>query len=129
MDFTAILAAGAILVLVAASAAFFVIGRRVGANGEQARQRAAGMSAEQTAERIRGEAERDAESLRKSAVLQGKEELIHLREEWEAEARKRREDIERDERRLADAEARTERMLARVRFLRQQRESGAGGAA
>ena len=33
------------------------------------------------------------------------------------------------ERRLADAEARTERMLARVRFLRQQRESGAGGAA
>lgn len=33
------------------------------------------------------------------------------------------------ERRLADAEARTERMLARVRFLRQQRENGAGGAA
>lgn len=32
------------------------------------------------------------------------------------------------ERRLADAEGRTERMLARVRFLRQQRESGAGGA-
>lgn len=33
------------------------------------------------------------------------------------------------ERRLGEAEARTERMLARVRFLRQQRESGAGGAA
>ena len=111
MDFTAILAAGAILVLVAASAAFFIVGRRAGANGEQARQRAAGMSAEQIAERVRSEAERDAESLRKSAVLQGKEELIHLREEWEAEARKRREDIERDERRLQERTSGLERKL------------------
>jgi ribonuclease Y len=111
MDFTAILAAGAILVLVAASAAFFIIGSRTGAKDEAERQRAAGMSAEQIAERVRADAERDAESVRKTAVLQGKEELIRLREEWEAEARKRREDVERDERRLQERTAGLERKL------------------
>ena len=40
---------------------------------------------------------RDAESLRKSAVLTGKEEMIRLREEWELEVRKRREEIEGEE--------------------------------
>ncbi|HEV2641333.1 MAG TPA: ribonuclease Y, partial [Candidatus Elarobacter sp.] len=102
MDFTAFLAAGAIIVLVAASAAFFIFGRKSGTQQERARQQAAGASAEQTAKRIVSDAERDAESMRKSAVLAGKEELIHLREAWEAEARKRREDVERDERRLQE---------------------------
>ena len=102
MDFTAILAAGAILVLVAGCGLFFVIGRKAGTKGEGERQNAAGTSAEQTAKRIVGDAERDAQSLRKTAVLEGKEELIRLREEWEAEARKRREDVEGDERRLQE---------------------------
>ncbi|HEY5085732.1 MAG TPA: Rnase Y domain-containing protein, partial [Gemmatimonadaceae bacterium] len=102
MDFTAILAAGAILVLVAGCGLFFVIGRRAGTNDEAERQHVAGTSAEQTAKRIVGDAERDAQSLRKTAVLEGKEELIRLREEWEAEARKRREDVEGDERRLQE---------------------------
>ncbi|MEO7104095.1 MAG: ribonuclease Y, partial [Gemmatimonadaceae bacterium] len=39
----------------------------------------------------------------------GKEELIRLREEWEAEARKRREDVEGDERRLQERTATIER--------------------
>ncbi len=114
MDFTAILAAGAILVLVAASAAFFFVGRRSGVSSEAARQTAAGISAEQTAKRIVGDAEREAESLRKSAVLAGKEELIQLREEWEAEARKRREDVERDERRLQERAASLDRKVDAV---------------
>lgn len=109
MDFTAILAAGAILVLVAGCGLFFVIGRKAGITGEADRQRLAGASAEQTAKRIVGEAERDAQSLRKTAVLEGKEELIRLREEWEAEARKRREDVEGDERRLQERTGTIER--------------------
>ena len=109
MDFTAIWAAGAILVLVAGCGLFFVIGRRAGTATEADRQRVAGTSAEQTAKRIIAEAERDAQSLRKTAVLEGKEELIRLREEWEAEARKRREDVEGDERRLQERTAVIER--------------------
>ena len=102
MDFTAIWAAGAILVLVAGCGLFFVAGRRAGIKVEGERQQAAGTSAEQTAKRVRDESERDAQALRKTAVLEGKEELIRLREEWEAEARKRREDVEGDERRLQE---------------------------
>jgi ribonuclease Y len=109
MDFTAIWAAGAILVLVAGCGLFFIVGRRAGIAGEADRQKAAGTSAEQTAKRIVGDAERDATSLRKTAVLEGKEELIRLREEWEAEARKRREDVEGDERRLQERTATIER--------------------
>jgi len=109
MDFTAIWAAGAILVLVAGCGLFFVIGRKTGKKGEAERQRAAGMSAEQTAKRIVDDAERDAQALRKTAVLEGKEELIRLREEWEAEARKRREDVEGDERRLQERTGTIER--------------------
>ncbi|MEO7043193.1 MAG: ribonuclease Y [Gemmatimonadaceae bacterium] len=109
MDFTAIWAAGAILVLVAGCGLFFIVGRKAGTKGEVARQSAAGATAEQTAKRIVGDAERDAQSLRKTAVLEGKEELIRLREEWEAEARKRREDVEGDERRLQERTATIER--------------------
>ena len=109
MDFTAILAAGAILVLVAGCGLFFVIGRKTGTRVEAERQQAAGASAEQTAKRIVSDAERDAEALRKTAVLAGKEELIRLREEWEAEARKRREDVEGDERRLQERTGTIER--------------------
>ena len=109
MDFTAVAAAGAILGLVVASAAFFFIGRRTGTRNELARQTLARASAEETAERIVAEATRDAEALRKTAVLSGKEELIGLREEWEAEGRRRREDLERDERRLQERLAQVDR--------------------
>lgn len=125
MDFTAIIAAGAILVLVAACAAFFVSGRRSGRKIEEERQRAAESSAEQTAKRIISEAERDAEAVHKAAVLAGKEELIRLRENWEAEARKRREDIGRDERRLQERTGTVERKLDQV----DQRERDAKRAA
>jgi ribonucrease Y len=125
MDFTAIWAAGAILVLVAGCGLFFLAGRRTGTRIEAERQRAAEMSAEQTAKRIVGEAERDAQSLRKAAVLEGKEELIRLREEWEAEARKRRDDVEGDERRLQERTAVIERKADAL----EQRERDAKRAA
>ena len=59
--------------VVAASAAFFIIGRLTGRKSEIARQLAARATAEETAKRVLDDATREAESLRKSAVLSGKE--------------------------------------------------------
>ena len=82
------------------------------------RQQGAQATAEETAKRIVGEAQREAESLRKTAVLSGKEELIKLREEWEQEARGRREEVEREERRVDEREG----QLNRKYDLLEQRE-------
>ena len=108
MNTTALSAAFGVL-LVLASAAFFFLGRRAGRSAERERQLLAKATAEQTAQRIVGEAEREAESLRKSALISGKEELIKLREDWEVEARRRREEVEREEKRNQDRETTLER--------------------
>src|SRR6478736_5688824 len=103
MNSTALSAALGVL-LVLASAAFFFFGRRTGRSAERETQLLAKATAEQTSQRIVGEAEREAESLRKSALISGKEELIKLRENWEVEARRRREEVEREEKRVQDRE-------------------------
>ncbi|HTJ21014.1 MAG TPA: ribonuclease Y [Gemmatimonadaceae bacterium] len=100
MDVIALIAA--LGVFVVASPAFFILGRRTGARSEHDRQAAAKSTAEETSRRITSEAERDAENLRKSAVVAGKEELIKLRENFEAEVRGRREEVEREERRISE---------------------------
>jgi ribonuclease Y len=91
-------------VLVLASPALFVFGRKTGARSELDRQALAKSTAEETSKRIVGEAEREAENLRKSAVVSGKEELIKLRENFEKEVRGRREEVEREERRITERE-------------------------
>ena len=83
MDQNAIFAALGVLLLIAA-AAFFFVGRSAGKRAERQAYADAKSSAEQTANRIVDEAKREAETLRKSAVLAGKEESIKLREQWEA---------------------------------------------
>ncbi|HJR41304.1 MAG TPA: ribonuclease Y [Gemmatimonadaceae bacterium] len=108
MDQTAILAALGALVVVAA-AAFFFIGRSVGRSAERRAYQAAKSGAEETAKRIVDEAKREAETLRKSAVVAGKEETIKLREQWEAEAGKRREELDRAERRTQEREGNLDR--------------------
>jgi ribonuclease Y len=76
--------------------------------------------AEETARRLAGEgeaqgrravadAEREAEGVRKAAVVAGKEELLRVREAQDAEARKRREEVDREERRVQEREAQLER--------------------
>ena len=102
MTETAILAAVGIVLIAAAAAVFFVFGKRAGTRAELSRQTQAKATAEETARRILEDAAREADSLRKTAVLTGKEELIRLREDWELEARKRREEIEADERRVGN---------------------------
>ena len=118
MTNTAWLPAAGILLFVIASAVFLFIGRKIGGRAELRRQERAHATAEETAGRIVAEAEREAERLRKTAVLSGKEELIRLREEWEVEVRGRREEVEREERRVADRES----QLNRKYDLIEQRE-------
>jgi ribonuclease Y len=89
--------------------ALFFIGRRSGASSAIKRQQAAKATAEETAKRIIAEAEREAETLRKSAVVAGKEELIKLRESFEAEVRGRRGDVEREEKRIVERETTLDR--------------------
>ena len=108
MDATALSAVFGVLVILA-SAAFFFFGRKAGRTAERAAQSLAKATAEETAKRIVGEAERDAESLKKSALISGKEELIKLRENWEVEARRRREEVEREEKRIQDRETTLDR--------------------
>src|SRR3954469_3762317 len=91
-------------VLVLALPAVFILAKTSGARGELERQAAAKATAEETAKRIVGEAERESENLKKSAVVSGKEELIKLRENFESEVRGRREEVEREERRLSERE-------------------------
>src|SRR5215211_4969636 len=109
---SALTAALGVLLFVAA-AAFFYFGRRAGLTAgkteELARQQSAKATAEETSKRIVGDAEREAENLRKSAVVAGKEELIKARESWETEARRRREELEREERRLQEKETQLDR--------------------
>jgi ribonucrease Y len=107
MDVSTLIAALGVLLL--AGPALFVAGRRVGANAEIRRQGIAKSTAEETAKRVVSEAEREAENLRKSAVVAGKEEMIRLRETFEGEARSRRDEIEREERRLAERETTLDR--------------------
>ncbi|HEX7019325.1 MAG TPA: ribonuclease Y [Gemmatimonadaceae bacterium] len=120
MDLIAISAA--LGVLIVASPAFFIIGRRVGGRAEHERQAAAKATAEETGRRIVGEAEREAENLRKSAVVAGKEEVIKLRESFETEVRGRREEVEKDERRLSEREG----VLDRKYEMLEQRDKELG---
>src|SRR5688500_3870406 len=110
MSESVLVAALGVMVIVAA-AAFFFVGRAAGTKSEVARQALAKATAEETAKRILGDAEREAESARKGAVLSGKEELMKLREGFEQEARGRRSEIEHEEKRLQEKETALDRKM------------------
>ncbi len=116
MNLTALLAA--VVALVVALPVVFIFARRngvrVGRTEELARQAASKSTAEDTARRIVGDAEREVETMRKSAVVSGKEEVMKLRETAEHEVRTRRTTIEQEERRLSERETGVERRLEQV---------------
>ena len=91
----------------AAGLAFFFIGRWI----ERRFAAKAKADAESLANRILADARRDAEAFRTSLLVSGKEELAKAREAWEAEAVRRREDIERIEHRLEEREDVLEKKL------------------
>ncbi|MEP6691153.1 MAG: Rnase Y domain-containing protein, partial [Gemmatimonadaceae bacterium] len=110
MSQTILFAALGVLALIAAAASF-IFGKSAGRSAERSTQAAAKATAEETSKRILDEAGREAETMRKSAVVAGKEETIKLRETWEAEASKRREELERGERRMQERESNLDRKL------------------
>ncbi|RMH12876.1 MAG: ribonuclease Y [Gemmatimonadetes bacterium] len=69
---------------------------------ESSRRRRDEAAARDEASRILARAREEAENARKSHVLEGREELLRLREAWEQEEARRREETEKLERRLAE---------------------------
>ncbi len=89
--------------LAAGAALFFGAAGYVGRGLiEQSRQRKAQAAAEDEASRILARAQEEADNLRTSKVLEGKEEVFRLRESWEKEEQRHREEDERAEQRLAE---------------------------
>ena len=111
---------------VAVAVAAFFFGRGL----ERARQRRETEAARDEASRIRNRAEEEAENLRRAAELQARESALRLRETWESEESRRREEVERGERRLVQrfeaADRKTDQLDRRQETLEQRaRELGA----
>ena len=104
MEFQASIA-GLSALLVVASPVFFFWGRKTGREGELRRQGDAKATADELSKRIISDAEREADTLKKSAVVSGKEEVIKLRESAELDIRGRRQEVEREERRVGEKES------------------------
>ncbi|MGD2069162.1 MAG: ribonuclease Y [Gemmatimonadota bacterium] len=79
-----------------------VIGSAVARRRERTRREEQRAAAQDEASRILTQAREEAGNLRRSGELEGKEESIRLREEWEREESRRREEAERLERRLVE---------------------------
>jgi ribonucrease Y len=90
------------LAVVLAALVGFWVGAVQGKKREQARRDAERAEARDEASRILERAREEAESLRKEGELRGREEAFRLREEWEKEEARRREEVERSERRLSE---------------------------
>lgn len=101
-----------------------VVGSAIVRNRERARREEEKRQATDEASRILKRAEEEAENLRKAGELAGREEGFRLRDAWEAEEARRREELERAERRLqerADAvDARFDRLNARDQELEER---------
>lgn len=116
--------------LLAAVAAGIVLGVLIGLfagrNRERARQELEKKAAQDEASRILKRAESEADNARKAGELAGREEGFRLRESWEKEETRRREEIERAERR---AEERTDALDTRRDRLDTREEESEGRVA
>ncbi len=104
----------------AASIVLGVVGFLVGRGLERARQEKERAAARDEASRILAQAEQEADNAVKAARLRGKEEVFSLRESWEAEESRRREELERLERRVAERSESLDRKFDRLN----EREAG-----
>ena len=77
-----------------------VVAYLLGRGRQRTRQRKQVEEARDEASRVRSRAEEEADNLRRAAELQAKEKVFRLRETWETEESRRREEVERGERRL-----------------------------
>ena len=109
-------------VSVAVGVAAYLLGR----GRERARQRRETEEARDEASRIRNRAEGEAENLRRAAELQAKEKVFRLRETWEKEEGRRREEVERGEQRLAKRSESTDRKADQLDRRHEALEARAG---
>jgi ribonucrease Y len=79
-----------------------VVGLRLGQRRELERQAEAVREGRDEATRVLERARDEAETLRKEGELRGREEALRLREAWEREESRRREELERGERRVSE---------------------------
>ena len=79
-----------------------VVGVLLGGSRERARHEREKSEARDEASRILGRAREESENVRKAAELQGREEAYRLREAWEKEEARRRDELERGERRASE---------------------------
>ena len=91
------LLAAAVALLIGVSAGYGIRGRL-----ERSRQEKERAAAHDEASRILARAAEEAESQKKTRVLEGKEEVFSLKEAWEKDEARRREDVERLERRNSE---------------------------
>ena len=94
-------AQGIVLAAALTLLAGLILGFVLGKGRELARQNEERAAARDEASRILARAREEAESVRKEGELQGREEAFRLREDWEREEARRREELERTERRLS----------------------------
>jgi ribonuclease Y len=100
---------GALVAVVVAAVVAFILGRKAGGAAELAQQKRAQATAEETSARLLDEARRESENVRKGAIVAGKEEVLKLREDFERDARERRLELEREEKRVQDREGQIDR--------------------
>ncbi|MDT8368629.1 MAG: ribonuclease Y [Longimicrobiales bacterium] len=89
---------------------------------ERERERAAG---EHEAGRVLARAEQEAENLRRAAELEGRDAAIRLREAWEKEEDRRREELRRAEHRAQEREDKLDRTLDRLETRDAEQEESA----
>jgi len=90
------------ILAVAVGLIFAIVGLVLGQRREKARTEREKAAARDDASRILSQAQQEADTLRTAAELKGREEALRLREVWEKEEGRRREEIERLDRRLQE---------------------------
>jgi ribonucrease Y len=102
------------------------VGVLLGRSRERARQAAERDQARDEASRILERAREEAERIRKEGELKGREAAFQLREEWEKEEKRRREEMERTERRLSERSDSLDRKFDLLNERDQAQEGRAG---
>ena len=102
MDTSLLILIGAACLILGMVAAYLYLNSKNNARVREADQHV--VDAKAHAERITTDAKRDAESARKTALVEAREEILQLRKEQEAEERKRKGDLQVLENRIMQRE-------------------------
>lgn len=122
MESPLVLALAAVLGVLLGGLGGFALFRRM----ERTRREREHAAAEDEASRILGRAREEAENVRRSAELEGREEVMRLRESWEGEEARRREEAERLERRLMERSESLDRKFDNLEGKEEAQEGRAG---